>query len=310
MLSAIANPQPATMAAPGWQFAFVSLAIVVLLLEIIHGWRLGLIRQLVRVIAIVVAYSCAFFAARATVPLMHSFFKLPDPILALLGGAILAAILFAAINLIGAFLFKKTAQQESRFIRLIWGSTGAFLGILLGLFTIWLGFAGVRMVGSVAEARLRTQNLPASSTAQPNRPAQIQSESAVSPSPNPLMAMLAEMKSSLESGRVGEAVRTIDPLPPALYRVLEKAGEVASNVQNAERFLSFPGAREISEHPKVVALRNDPRVLELIATGHLFELMKNQRMIEAMNDPALQARVKKFELERALDYALKKNGSH
>src|SRR5213595_1146395 len=146
MLSAIANPQPATMAAPGGQFAFVSLAIVVLLLEIIHGWRLGLIRQLVRVIAIVVAYSCAFFAARATVPLMHSFFNLPDPILAVLGGAILAAILFAAINLIGAFLFKRTAQQESRSVRLIWGSTGALLGILLGLFTIWLGFAGVRMV--------------------------------------------------------------------------------------------------------------------------------------------------------------------
>lgn len=307
MLSAIANPQPAAMAAPGWQFVFVSLAIVVLLLEIIHGWRLGLVRQLVRVIAIVVAYSCAFFAGRATVPLMHSFFNLPDPILAVLGGAILAAILFAAVNLIGAFLFKRTAQQESRFVRLIWGSTGAFLGIFLGVFTIWLGFAGVRMVGSVAKARLRTQNLSASSTAQPNRPAEIQSESAASPSPNPLMAMLGEMKSSLESGRVGEAVRTIDPLPPALYRVLEKAGEVASNVQSAERFLSFPGAREISEHPKVVALRNDPRVLELIATGHLFELMKNQRMIEAMNDPALQARVKKFELERALDYALKKN---
>ncbi len=307
MLAATANPQPAAVAAPGWQLVFVSLAIVVLLLEIIHGWRLGLVRQLVRVIAIVVAYSCAFFAAHATVPLMHSFFKLPDPILAILGGAILAAILFAAINLIGAFLFKKTAQQESRFVRLIWGSTGAFLGILLGLFTIWLGFAGIRMIGSVAEARLRTQNLPASPAAQPNGPAQIQTESAVSRSPNPLMAMLAEMKGSLESGRVGEALRTIDPLPPALYRLLEKAGEVASNAQSAERFLSFPGAREISEHPKVVALRNDPRVLELIANGHIFELMKNQRMIEAMNDPALQARVKKFDLERALDYSLKKN---
>jgi hypothetical protein len=292
---------------PGWQFVFVSLAVVVLLLEIIHGWRLGLVRQLVRVIAIVVAYSCAFFAARATVPLMHSFFKLPDPILAVLGGAILAAVLFTAINLIGAFLFKKTAQQQSRFVRLIWGSTGAFLGILLGLFTIWLGFTGIRMIGSVAEARVRTQNLPANPTAQPNGPAQIQRESAVSPSPNPLMAMLAEMKSSLESGRVGEAVRAIDPLPPALYRLLEKTGEVASNVQSAERFLSFPGAREISEHPKVVALRNDPRVLELIANGHIFELMKNQRMIEAMNDPVLQTRVKKFDLERALDYALKKN---
>ncbi len=307
MLSAIANSQPAVTPAPGWQFVFVSLAIVVLLLEIIHGWRLGLVRQLVRIIAIVVAYSCAFFAARATVPLMHSFFKLPDPILAVLGGAILAAILFAAINLTGAFLFRKTAQQESRFVRLIWGSTGAFLGILLGLFTIWLGLAGIRMVGSVAEAELRTPNLPASAAAQPSRPAQIQGESAVSPSPNPLMGMLAEMKSSLESGKVGEAVRMIDPLPPALYRLLEKTGEVASNVQSAERFLSFPGAHEISEHPKVVALRNDPRVLELIAKGHIFELMKNERMIAAMNDPALQARVKKFDLERALDYALKKN---
>jgi uncharacterized membrane protein required for colicin V production len=307
MLAASANPQPAPVATPGWQFVFVSLAIVVLLLEIIHGWRLGLVRQLVRVIAIVVAYSSAFFGARATVPLMHPFFKLPDPILAVLGGAILAAVLFVAINLIGAFLFEKTAQQQSRFVRLIWGSTGAFLGILLGLFTIWLGFAGIRMVGSVAEARVRTQNLPASPTAQQNGPAQIQRESAVSPSPNPFMAMLAEMKSSLESGRVGEAVRAIDPLPPALYRLLEKTGEVASNAQSAERFLSFPGAREISEHPKVVALRNDPRVLEFIANGHIFELMKNQRMIEAMNDPALQARVKKFELERALDYALKKN---
>jgi len=190
---------------------------------------------------------------------------------------------------------------------LIWGGTGAFLGILLGLFTIWLAFAGIRMVGSVAEARLRMQNAPTRAAGQPIGAAQTQTESAVSPLPNPLMAMLANMKNSLESGRVGEAVRTIDPLPPSLYRVLEKAGQVASNVQSAERFLSYPGAREISEHPRVVALRNDSRVMELIASGHIFELLKNPRMIEAMNDPALQARVKNFDLERALDYALKKN---
>ena len=307
MLSAIANSQPATVTEPGWQYVFISLAIVIILLEIIHGWRLGLVRQLVRVIAIIVAYSCAFFGARSTVPIMRSFFKLPDPILVVLGGAILAAILFAGINLTGAFLFRKTAQQESRLVRLIWGGTGAFLGILLGLFTIWLAFAGIRMVGSVAEARLRMQNAPTRAAGQPIGAAQTQTESAVSPLPNPLMAMLANMKNSLESGRVGEAVRTIDPLPPSLYRVLEKAGQVASNVQSAERFLSYPGAREISEHPRVVALRNDSRVMELIASGHIFELLKNPRMIEAMNDPALQAQVKNFDLERALDYALKKN---
>ena len=301
-LAALTNSQSAGTSASNWQLAFVSFAVIILLLEVIHGWRLGLIRQIVRVIAIIVAYSCGFFAANATVPFLRPHLKLPDPILAAVGGAILAFILFAAINFIGAFLFKKTAQQSSPVIRLIWGIAGAFLGILLGVFTLWLTFAGIRMIGSVAQARLHAPN-PPGITALPN--------GAVDPGaqvslPNPLMTMLANMKSSLESGHVGAAVRAVDPLPPTLYRGLEKAGEVASNPECAQRFLSFPGAREISEHPRVVALRNDRQVMELIASGQIFALMKNQRMIDALNDPSLQARIKKFDLERALDYALQK----
>ena len=309
MLVASANSQPSiTSAASGWQLVFISFAIVIILLEIIHGWRLGLVRQVVRVIAIVVAYSSGFFGARATVPIMRSYFKLPDPILGALGGAILGLTLFVAINVTGAFLFKKTAQQQSRLVRLLWGGTGAFLGVLLGVFTVWLTFAGIRMVGSLAEARSRAENALMSATARVSRPGQGQSEPRSPPiQSNPLMAMLTQMKNSLEIGRVGEAVRSIDPLPPRLYSGLEKLGEVASNPQSAARFLSFPGAREISEYPKVVALRNDATVMELIGAGHIFELMQNQRMIDAMNDPALQARVKQFDLDRALDYALKKN---
>ena len=147
-----------------------------------------------------------------------------------------------------------------------------------------------------------------SATARVSRPGHGQSEpGAPAIQSNTFMAMLAQMKNSLEIGRVGEAVRGVDPLPAGLYSRLEKLGEVASNPQSAARFLSFPGAREISEYPKVVALRNDATVMELIAAGHIFELMQNQRMIDAMNDPALQERVKQFDLERALDYAVKKN---
>jgi len=303
MLAAITNSQSTGAPGSGWQLVFVSLAFVILLLEVTHGWRLGLIRQLVRLIAIIVAYSCGFFAASATVPILRPHLKLPDPILAAAGGAILAFILFAAINLIGAFLFKKTAQQSSPVIRLIWGISGALFGILLGVFTLWLTFTGIRMVGSVAQAQLHPPTpTPPGSTLNGT----IRSGAPVSP-PNPLMTMLADMKSSLEGGHVGEAVRAVDPLPPALYRGLEKAGEVASNPEAAERFLSFPGAREISDHPRVVALRNDRQVMQLIASGQLFELMKNQRMIDALNDPSLQAQIKKFDLERALDYALQKN---
>ena len=302
VLTAVSSSLPATGSGSNWQLVFISLAVVLLLLEIIHGWRLGLIRQLVRVIAIIVAYSCGFFAANATVPLLRPHLKLPDPILAAVGGAILAFILFAAINLIGAFLFKRTAQQPSPVIRLIWGISGALLGILLGVFTLWLTFTGIRMVGSMAQAQLHTQNPPAISV---HANGIAEPAASVSP-PNPLMTMVADMKNSLEHGHVGEAVRAVDPLPPALYRGLEKAGKVASNPQCAERFLSFPGAREISEHPRVMALRNDRQVMQLIASGQIFELMKNQRVIDALNDPSLQARIKKFDLERALDYALEK----
>ena len=55
MLAAISSSLPATGSISNWQLVFVSLAVVILLLEIVHGWRLGLIRQLVRVIAIIVA---------------------------------------------------------------------------------------------------------------------------------------------------------------------------------------------------------------------------------------------------------------
>src|SRR5213592_592007 len=191
MLVASANSQPSiTSAASGWQLVFVSFAIVIILLEMIHGWRLGLVRQIVRVIAIVVAYSSGFFGARATVPIMRSYFKLPDPILAALGGAILGLMLFLAINVTGAFLFKKTAQQQSRFVRLLWGSTGAFLGVLLGIFTVWLTFAGIRMIGSIAEAQSRAENALVSPAARASGPGQGQSEPGSPPTQsNPLMAM-------------------------------------------------------------------------------------------------------------------------
>jgi hypothetical protein len=80
---------------------------------------------------------------------------------------------------------------------------------------------------------------------------------------------------------------------------------IFSSPERARRFLSFPGARELSEHPRIVALRNDPEISELIAQRRFLDLLQNQRIIDAANDPALADRIKKFDLQRALDYATK-----
>jgi Colicin V production protein len=291
----------------GWQLIFLSIAVVVILLEMLRGWRLGLMRQLARVVALVAAYGCAIYGGRAVVPLIRSIFKAPDALLSFVGGGLLALVAYAIITGIGAVLFKRTSQHEIGLVRAVWGASGALLGIFFGAFFVWLVFAGVRLIGSVAQSQVHSRAASTQQTLSRAKPLQIKGRS-FSPEAkqDALVLTLAEMKSSLEDGRIGDAIKEIDPVPTGTYRTLEKLGAVSSNVESAQRFLSFPGAREIGEHPKVVALRNDPEIAELVAHGHIFELLQNQRLIDAVNDPSLRERIRRFDLDHALDYALQR----
>ncbi|MGI9114305.1 MAG: CvpA family protein [Chthoniobacterales bacterium] len=292
-----------------WQLTFVSVGIVVILLEMLRGWRAGLMRQLVRIIAVIAGYACAIYGGRAVLPLVRSVYKMPDLLLSIIGGVLLAFVVYAVITSLGVVLFKRTTQHGARVVRIIWGSSGALLGVFFGALFIWLVFAGVRLIGSVAAAQVHARDALTSATMQPvwNRPLKVEGKQRPPrPEPGALAATLAQMKESLETGTLGGAVKDIDPVPPATYRTLEKLGAVASNVESAQRFLSFPRAREIGADPKVVALRIDPEIADLIAHGRIVELLQNQRLIEAMNDPLLRERIKRFDLERALDCALPK----
>jgi hypothetical protein len=105
-------------------------------------------------------------------------------------------------------------------------------------------------------------------------------------------------------GVIGDAVKKTDVFPAKSYEMLGKVGQVASSPQAAERFLSFPGAHEVSEHPKIVALRNDREIADMIAQMRFVDLLRNQRIIDAANDPTLVERIKKFDFNAALDYAV------
>ena len=109
---------------PLWQTIFISFAAVLMLFQIARGWQLGLPRQLVRVGALVAAYSTALFGGRALLPLMRPFIKVPDVVIAALGGLILAMIVYSIINTLGTILFKRTGQQQSSVVRLVYGASG------------------------------------------------------------------------------------------------------------------------------------------------------------------------------------------
>jgi hypothetical protein len=68
--------------------------------------------------------------------------------------------------------------------------------------------------------------------------------------------------------------------------------------------LSFPGAHELSEHPKIVALKDDPEIADMISQGRYIDLLQNQKILDAANDPELHSAVMKFDLNGALDFAL------
>jgi uncharacterized membrane protein required for colicin V production len=280
-----------------WQTIFVSFALVLIAWQIVRGWRLGVVRQLVRLLALASAYAAALFGGRMLLPFLRPLLRVPDLFISIVAGAILALVVYGAISTIGAILFKRTGQQRAGIVRLLYGLCGAALGVFFGLFSVWLIVVAIRATGAIASAQLHSAAAQRQSAPLAARPR---------PSPNnppPMIESLAKLKNSIELGSLGEAVKTMDVVPAQNYQTLGKLGAVVSNPQSAERFLSYPGAKELTQNPKIIALRNDPEIIELIEHQRFMELLQHPRLIEAMNDPALTAQVRSFDFQKALDYA-------
>jgi len=287
---------------------FLSFAVLLILFEVLRGWRLGVARQLARLVALIAAYFAAFFGGKFAVPIVRPFFKMPDALLSILAGAVLALMVYAIINGLGAIWFKRTRQHDSFLVRFLYGSAGAVLGFCFGAFLIWLLVVGVRSVGAVADARVRGQKNDVATLPQSRalhvidvRPRPLSEPIEELP---PLLTSLARLRNSLEMGVIGDAVKKTDFVPTKAYEALGKVGQVVSSQKKAERFLSYPGARNLTEHPKIAALRSDPEISQMIAQRRLFDLLQNEKIRAVLNDRSIIEQIKNFDLQRALDYAL------
>jgi uncharacterized membrane protein len=260
-----------------------------------------------RLVALVVAYAAVFFGGRLLVPITRPFLKMPDFVLSALGGVALAFVAYAVVSSMGAMLFKRTGEQDSRVVKLIYGFAGAIVGLFFGFFALWLIVVSVRAVGAVAEAQVRTRTASAHAGADAiSRALEVRRRFLGDGSDQSaaLAASLARLKNSLELGALGDVIKQTDPISQKSYGTLAKVAAVFASPERARKFLSFPGARELSENPKIVSLRDDPEISELIAERRFLDLLRDQRIIDAANDPALTDRIKKFDLQGALDYAI------
>ncbi|HEX8311046.1 MAG TPA: CvpA family protein [Chthoniobacteraceae bacterium] len=284
--------------ADSWQFVLLAAAAILVLLQAWRGWRLGIVRQVISLAAIALAYAASLFGGEHLVPFLRPI-GLPDQLLRVAGGALLGCSVFLVISLLGALLFKKTSDQSIGIIRLGYGATGAIVGGLFGVFLVWLGVLGIRVLGTVAETEVRASR-PQVSAIDGQR-------SRIPPAePSSVSLGLVQMKHALEQGTTGAVVEHVDPIPGTLYSILGKVGQMMSSERSVERFMKHPGVKTLTEHPKIIALQHDPEIAREVVARNYFALIRNSNIVAAANDPELGVLLRNLEFEKALDHALRK----
>jgi hypothetical protein len=263
-----------------------------------HGWRLGFLRQLLNILALVSAYVIGYFGGARLGPFLHRFFQLPEQALAVFGAVSMGFVIYICIMLIGVIAFTKTAQQKAGLVRLGYGLSGSICGAVYGLFLVWIMVLAIRLLGSVAETQLAAANNP------PVAPGKARSPATAPAQPSAVVLTLARMKESLEQGTAGAVVQQVDPIPGTLYGILHKLGTMVSDEKSVDRFLAYPGARTLLAHPKIAALQNDPEIARDLVNRNYFALIRNPHIITAANDREIGELMRKFEFEKALDYAI------
>ena len=295
-------PTPDSASSNEWlQWVFFAVAALCLLYQITRGWQRGVMRQLVYLVALLLAYPVAWFAGPMMLPALRPL-GFPDFVLSAVGGSALAFVVFVVVSVLGAILFKKTSQQEVRIIRWGYGVSGASLGLVSGLIFVWGMLLGVRLLGTMAESEVAVSRIAAEKRLSASGQSSL--EEPTVRKPGGVVLSIAQMKHSLDHGAAGPVIKQVDPVPQEVYDMIGKATAVVANPESASRFLNYPGAEPIISHPKVLALRDDPAIVRQAKARDFMGLMKNERLVAVANDPEVQALLKKFEFQKALDYAL------
>jgi hypothetical protein len=255
-----------------------------LLFEIWRGWRRGVVRHGVSVLALISAGGVGWIFAWMTGYMADRMIPFPYPVGRMIFGLAAAVAFYAAAAVLSSLLFKKTSQQRSGLVRLIFGVGGGVFGLIFGLLMLWGGISLVRMVGAVAEAEQTS----------PSRGAVA---SALDPS-------LIAAKEALESGQAGTWVDRVDMLPSNLYPLITKVVQVTQSPEAVARFLFYPGTQQLLSSTKLGELFTDPQMAEAAANGNVFALLSQPKLQEVAADPAVREALANFDLEKALDYAL------
>jgi len=259
-----------------------------------NGWRQGVARQVMTLAAVACAYSVAWYGASSAAP-VFAFLKYPPQITKLIGGTAVGFATFLGLHGLRRWLFKRTAQQKNTTVRMSYGILGALIGVIFGSLIFLFTTLTVRSLGTVAQSRIED----------------VEKEKQIAPSlpqdePGPLVENFAKLGGALDEGASGKFLKRYNDAPLThVFTMFAKLGIMVSRPEAVDRFLSYPGVEQLAAHPKLVAVKNDPEVFQLLDSHSFVKLLRHEKVLALANDKEFKALMEKMEFEKALDFALK-----
>lgn len=271
------------------QIILFALAIAFVLYQALMGWRLGVVRQLLKIISLASAYLGAVFLGDLLLPMLRVT-GYPDFATRPVAALIMGVLCYLIVSFSGRLLFKKTSDQSIGFVWLFYGVAGSMLGVVFALFFVGLMAVALRFMGTFAAGLSEPVDGSALQSASTSRQATVSG--------------LVQIRETLESGATGSVVRTIDPVPEQTYRLAEKIGRVSTNPAAIQRFMSYPGAEQLAKRPEIASLRDRPDVAQALHEGRYLSLLMNPAVMKAARSPRVAELIRNFDLEAALDHAI------
>lgn len=263
-----------------------------------NGWRQGVVRQAMTLLAIVAAYTVGWFG-RKPMASVFGFLRYPEQVTEVIGGAAAGLATFIAIRAFSAFVFKRTKDKRPGGVRTSYGVFGALLGVVFAGIVFVVTSDVIRLAGAIAKSNVEVMEMEQKAYAEDPR-----SLPPLDPDAGGFVKGLAKLGSALDRGSSGTVIQAVDPVPPSVYGTIIKLGIMVSRPDAVERFRSYPGVSSLTEHPKLNALFVDPEVAKLIDSKSYFKLLRNEKLVALANDAEFSEQVKKMDLDAALNFAL------
>jgi hypothetical protein len=264
-----------------------------------NGWRQGVARQGMTLLAVASAYAAGFFGRKTAMPAFQ-FLGYPELVTEIIGGVAAGMLTYIAINGVSRIAFKKTKDVENRGRRLRSGAMGAALGFAFAALLFVVSYYAIRMMGTIAASKIQVAETDAQQAKRNPAHAAFPAEE-----PNAFIKGLAKLNNALNEGQTGEILHRVDRVPPNVYATLFKLGLMVSREESVERFLGYPGVAALAHHPKITNLKNDPTVGALLESKSYLKLLKNEKVVALANDQEFAVEIKKMDFEKALDHAIK-----